>query len=44
MDKKIDKMQRDTSKLLKEEKSFKKADKRRDKLVEKGREMKRKGC
>jgi hypothetical protein len=44
MDKKIKKMEKGTSRLLKEEKSLLKADKKRDHLVEKGREMKKKGC
>ena len=44
MDKKIKQLQKDTKKLGKEETSLLKADKKRDKLVDKGREMKRKGC
>lgn len=44
MDKKIKKLEKGTSKLLKEEKGLMKADKKRDKFVEKGRMMKKKGC
>jgi hypothetical protein len=44
MDKKIKKLEKGTSKLLHEEKSLMKADKKRDKLVEKGKKMKHKAC
>jgi hypothetical protein len=44
MDKKIKKLEKGTSKLLKQEKSLMKADKKRDKLVDKGRMAKKKGC
>lgn len=44
MDKKIKKMQSKTKELAKEESSLLKADKKRDKLVDKGKMMKKKGC
>lgn len=44
MDKKIKKIQKGTEKLVKQEKSLLKADKKRDKLVEKGKMAKKKGC
>lgn len=44
MDKKIKKMQKVTKKLQHEESALLKADKKRDKLVDKGRKMKKKGC
>jgi hypothetical protein len=43
MDKKIKKLEKETKNLLKEETSLLKSDKKRDKLVEKGK-MKNKGC
>lgn len=44
MDKKIKKLEKGTSKLLKEEKSLMKADKKRDKFVMKGKEKMKKCC
>ncbi|MEK6885283.1 MAG: hypothetical protein AABY22_36970 [Nanoarchaeota archaeon] len=44
MDKKIKKLEKGTSKLLKQEKVLMKADKKRDHLVEKGKEKMKKGC
>lgn len=44
MDKKIKTMQKQTKKLVKEEGSLLKADKKRDKLVVKGKMAKKKGC
>jgi hypothetical protein len=44
MDKKIKKMEKETSKVGKDLKKFEKADKKRDHLVEKGKMMKKKGC
>jgi hypothetical protein len=44
MDKKIKSMQKDTKKLEKKESSLLREDKKRDKLVEKGKMMKKKAC
>ena len=44
MDKKIKKLEKGTAKLMKEEKSLMKSDKKRDSLVEKGKMAKKKGC
>lgn len=44
MDKKIKKMQQVTKKLAKEESSLLKSDKKRDKLVEKGRKAMKGKC
>jgi hypothetical protein len=44
MDKKIAKIQKETAKVGKDLKSLKKADKVQDKIVEKAKKMKKKGC
>jgi hypothetical protein len=45
MDKEINKLIKSTKKLTHEEESLRKADKKRDKLVSKGKKaMKKKGC
>lgn len=44
MDRKIKKMTKDTEKVVKEEKSLLKADKKRDVFVEKGKKAMKKGC
>lgn len=44
MDKKIRKIERETKHVGKELKGLEKADKKRDKLVDKGRMAKKKGC
>ena len=44
MDKKIKRLETGTSKLMKQEKSLLKADKKRDKFVMKGKEKMKKGC
>jgi hypothetical protein len=43
MDKKIKKLQRNTSKLMKEEKELLREDKKHDKIIDKAKKMK-KGC
>jgi hypothetical protein len=44
MDKKIKSIQKDTKKLAKKESSLLKADKKNDKVVDKAKMMKKKGC
>ena len=44
MDAKIRKIEKETKHVGKDLKDLEKADKKRDKLVEKGKMMKRKGC
>lgn len=44
MDAKIKKLEKNTKNLVKAEKSILKEDKKRDKLVEKGKMAKKKGC
>ena len=44
MDKKIRKIERETKHVGKELKTLEKADKKRDKLVDKGRKAKKMGC
>lgn len=44
MDKKIRKIERETKRVGKDLKGLEKADKKRDKLVDKGRMAKKRGC